>query len=67
MRVFFMSDEDIKAVLATYQQKCFELFNSNIVLETQIKSLQNEIRILSDELEKFKKIKNKTKVEQDFT
>jgi len=61
-----MSDEDIKAVLATYQQKAFELFNSNIVLETQVKTLQNQIRSLSIDLEKLKKTKRATKVEEEF-
>ena len=48
-----MSEDDLKSVLATYQQKCFELFNSNIVLETQAKSLQGKIETLSVELEKL--------------
>ena len=61
-----MSEEDLKAVLSTYQQKCFELFNSNIVLETQVKSLQSKIEILSVELEKLKKPKRGTKTEGDF-
>jgi hypothetical protein len=60
-----MSDEDLKAVLATYQQKCFELFNSNIVLETQVKSLQGKVATLSVEVEKLKK-KRTTKTEGDF-
>lgn len=64
--MFFMSEEDLKAVLATYQQKCFELFNSNIVLETQVKSLQSKIETLSVELEKLKKPKRGTKTEGDF-
>ena len=29
-----MSDDDLKLVLSKYQQKAFELFNKNIVLET---------------------------------
>lgn len=61
-----MSEEDLKAVLATYQQKCFELFNSNIVLETQVSSLQKQISILSTELDKLKKPKRGTKTEGDY-
>ena len=61
-----MSEEDLKAVLATYQQKCFELFNSNIVLETQVSSLQKQISILSTELDKLKKTKRGTKTEGDY-
>ncbi len=61
-----MSEEDLKAVLSTYQQKCFELFNSNIVLETQVNSLQKQISALSIEIEKLKKSKRGSKVEGDF-
>jgi hypothetical protein len=61
-----MSDEDLKSILATYQQKCFELFNSNIVLETQVKSLQSQVGALSAELEKLKKPKRGSKPEGDF-
>lgn len=61
-----MSEEDLKSVLATYQQKCFELFNSNIVLETQVNSLQKQIGILSTEVEKIKKTKKTSRVEEDF-
>ena len=50
-----MNEEDLKAILASYQQKAFELFNSNIVLETQVKTLQGRIEVLNNELEKLKK------------
>lgn len=50
-----MNEEDLKAILASYQQKAFELFNSNIVLETQVKTLQGKIEVLNNELEKLKK------------
>jgi predicted nuclease with TOPRIM domain len=50
-----MSDDDLKSVIATYQQKAFELFNQNIVLETQINSLKNQIDFLTVENEKLKK------------
>ena len=62
-----MSDDDVKLVLTTYQQKAFELFNSNIVLETQVKTLQNQVNILSAELEKLRKNKRGTKTEEDFS
>ena len=55
---FFMTDEDLKAVLAKYQQKAFELFNQNIVLETQIEQLNKTI-------EQLKKPKRTAK-EEDF-
>ena len=44
-----MSEEDLKSVIATYQQKAFELFNSNIVLETQITSLQKRFEAVANE------------------
>jgi uncharacterized small protein (DUF1192 family) len=49
-----MSEEDLKLVLAKYQQKAFELFNQNIVLETQVENLQKQISILQQEVEKSK-------------
>jgi uncharacterized protein involved in exopolysaccharide biosynthesis len=60
-----MNEEDLKAILASYQQKAFELFNSNIVLETQVKTLQSKIEVLNNELEKLKK-KRPSKTEEDF-
>ena len=53
-------------MLAKYQQKAFELFNANIVLETQIEQLNNTTKILNAELEKLKKPKRGTKPEEDF-
>jgi len=44
-----MSEDDLKAVLAKYQQKAFELFNQNIVLETQVETLQKQIQVLTQE------------------
>lgn len=42
-----MNEEDYKDVIATYQKKAFELFNQNIVLETQINSLKKTIEFLT--------------------
>ena len=61
-----MSDEELKLVLAKYQQKTFELFNKNIVLETQVENLSATVSSLSAEVEKLKKPKRGTKVEGDF-
>ncbi len=61
-----MTEDDLKSVLAKYQQKAFELFNSNIVLETQIEKSNHTIDILNAELEKLKKSKRGAKVEEDF-
>ena len=60
-----MTEEDLKSVLAKYQQKSFELFNSNIVLETQVEQANKTIGILNDELEKLKK--SKKVIKEDFT
>jgi len=57
-----MTEEDLKSVLAKYQQKTFELFNKNIVLETQVETLSSTIDSLTLEIEKLKK-PNKTKGE----
>jgi hypothetical protein len=64
---FFMSEEDLKLVLSKYQQKTFELLNQNIVLETQVEKLNATVQSLSTELEKLKKPKRGTKVEEDFS
>lgn len=63
-----MNEEDYKAIIATYQQKAFELFNSNIVLETQVNSYKKKIDALTSEVERLSNIKTrKTKQEEtDF-
>jgi FtsZ-binding cell division protein ZapB len=60
-----MTEEDLKAILAKYQQKTFELFNTNIVLETQVEQANKTIESLSVELEKLKK--SKRTIKEDFT
>jgi hypothetical protein len=61
-----MSEEDLKLVLAKYQQKSFELFNQNIVLETQVEKLTATLNTLNIEIEKLRKSKKGTKTEEDF-
>jgi phage shock protein A len=61
-----MSEDDLKAVLAKYQQKAFELFNQNIVLETQVEKLNANVNALSSEIEKLRKPKRGSKAEEDF-
>jgi hypothetical protein len=61
-----MSEDDLKAVLAKYQQKAFDLFNRNIVLETQVETLTTTVNTLSIEVEKLRKPKRGTKAEEDF-
>jgi hypothetical protein len=67
MGLFFMSEEDLKLVLSKYQQKTFELFNQNIVLETQVEKLTSTINNLNIELEKLRKPKRVSKQEEDFS
>ena len=62
-----MNEDDLKLVLAKYQQKAFELFNENIVLETQIEQANHTISILNAELEKLKRPKRGTKIEEDYS
>lgn len=59
-----MSEDDLKAVLAKYQQKAFELFNQNIVLETQVEQLNKTITSLQEQLKKPKRTSSK---EDDFS
>lgn len=61
-----MSEDDLKSVLSKYQQKSFELYNQNIVLETQVEKLNNLVNSLTSEVEKLKKNKRTTKSEEDF-
>lgn len=65
-----MTDEDLKSVLSTYQQKAFELFNQNIVFETQINTLNKKIQLLekeNDSLKSKQKRTNSKSQSEDFT
>lgn len=53
-----MTEEDYKAIIASYQQKAFELFNQNIVYETQISTLKRDILELQSEISTLKSMKN---------
>lgn len=62
-----MSEDDLKAILSKYQQKTFELYNQNIVLETQVEQLNKTINSLRSEVQKLSsKQKRTTKQEEDF-
>ena len=39
---FIMSEEDYKSVIASYQQRSFDLFNANVMLETQVAQLKKQ-------------------------
>lgn len=60
-----MSEDDLKAVLAKYQQKTFELYNTNIVLETQLEQLNMTIQSLSSELERLRNSKSRKLTKED--
>lgn len=62
-----MSDDDLKAILAKYQQKVFELFNQNIVLETQVEQLNRVVLSLQSDIQKLSKSKRGSKIEEDFS
>ena len=49
-----MNETEYQAVISTYQQKAFELFNQNIVYQTQINTLQQEVGTLRKEIEQLK-------------
>jgi chromosome segregation ATPase len=65
-----MELEDYKEIISTYQQKCFEFFNENIVLKTQINSISkkyNDLKVQNDYLsEQIKSLKeNKTVIQPE--
>ncbi len=67
-----MSEDDLKAVLAKYQQKSFELFNQNIVLETQVEQLNKKISLLENEVSNLSSkqsnsVRKSTKNSEDFS
>ena len=49
-----MSEEDLKIVISKYQKKCFDLFNTNIILETQVEKLNSTINALTAEIATLK-------------
>lgn len=54
-----MTEEDYKNVIASYQKKAFELFNQNIVYETQINTLKKNIVELESEIQVLKSMNKK--------
>lgn len=61
-----MNEEDLKSVISKYQQKSFELFNQNIVLEVQVESLNKKVSILEAELTKLSAKTKKTQKDDNF-
>ncbi len=62
-----MNEDDLKSILSKYQQKAFELYNQNIVLETQVEKLNSVVEILNQEIEKLKRSKKNLKTEENFS
>ena len=60
-----MTEDDLKSILAKYQQKTFELFNQNIVLETQIEQLNKSILSLKEENQKLSSKTKRTQKSED--
>jgi hypothetical protein len=61
-----MNDEDLKSIISKYQQKSFELFNQNIVLEVQVESLNKKIGLLESELVKLSTKTKRSVKEEEF-
>ena len=69
-----MNEQEIKNLLAIYQQKVNDLTTQTIALEARImnsnqiiEALNKKVTELNDDLEKLKKPKKATKVEEDFS
>jgi predicted RNase H-like nuclease (RuvC/YqgF family) len=60
-----MSEQDLKYLLATYQQKSFDLFSQSIANDAKIRQLNDLIESLSTKLkqqeEEISKLKQKPK------
>lgn len=61
-----MNEEDLKSIIAKYQQKTFELFNQNIVFEVQIESLNKKVALLETELVKLSAKTKRNQKEDEF-
>ena len=61
-----MTEDDLKAVLAKYQQKSFELYNQNIVLETQVEQLTKTIAQLKEEINKLSSKSKRIQKDEEF-
>ena len=70
-----MSEQELKTLLSTYQQKSFDLFNQVVALEARlstsnnlIEALTNKVNELNEENEKLKtKAKRNTKTNSEET
>jgi CII-binding regulator of phage lambda lysogenization HflD len=70
-----MSEQELKVLLSTYQQKSFDLFNQVVALEARlstsnnlIEALTNKVNELNEEIEKLKiKTKRNIKTNEEET
>lgn len=68
-----MNEQDYKYLIATYQQKSFELFSQSIANDAKIRQLNDLVEALTakvneqkEELEKLKSKPKREKVQEDF-
>lgn len=45
-----MNEDQYKAIISVYQQRSFDLFNANVMLETQISQLKSQVEELNSKL-----------------
>lgn len=69
-----MNEQDYKYLLATYQQKCYDFLSQGIASDAKVRQLSDLVEALTvkvneqkEEIEKLKKSKKITKVEEDFS
>lgn len=69
-----MNDQDYKYLLATYQQKTFDMLSQVISYDAKIRQLNDLVEALTsrvneqkEEIEKLKKAKKNTRAEGDFS
>jgi len=69
-----MTEQDLKYLISSYQQKSFDLLTQSIANDAKVKQLSEVVELLTtkvnqqnEELEKLKKPKRRTKTEEDFS
>jgi hypothetical protein len=53
-----MTEEDYKSLLSVYQQRSFDLFNANVLLETQIAQLKKQVEDLQRSIQSTASVDN---------
>jgi hypothetical protein len=70
-----MTEQELKTLLGTYQQKSYELFSQNIALEAKISSLSSLVEALTNKINELTSLqkepqkttrKSKNSAEEDF-